>query len=126
MSEWKTSPFFKYGESAQGNFRIVDTIGVPHPYCVGARHVVHAADHHSGMLGKDAIECGERKRIFCDICKGKLTFAQHEQALIVECNADLHEPNGQTNSELHDFLLAIKDQVERDGYAGFAFKQGGA
>lgn len=45
----------KYGESECGNFKVIDTIGVPHPYCIGPKHVGWASDHWNGMLGKDAI-----------------------------------------------------------------------
>lgn len=28
-----------YPPSKNGNFTIIDTIGVPHPYCIGAKHM---------------------------------------------------------------------------------------
>jgi len=113
--------FTKYGASANGNFSVVDTIGVPHPYCIGSKHVVHASKHFSGMLGKAAIEDGERRGIFCDICKGELKFSEHEQALLVACKAALKAADGAANPELHAWLLSIKDVVMADGFAGFAF-----
>lgn len=106
-------------QSAQGNFYVKDTIGVPHPYMIGSKHVVHAADHHGGMLGKAAIESGERKGIVCEICKGKLTYAEHEQAILIGCRAPVNEGD-KANPELHEYLLALKPLVEGK-WVGFAF-----
>lgn len=111
----------KYGSSEHGNFKVVDTIGVPHPYCIGARHVAHAADRFSGMLGEAAVESAEKHGIMCEICKGKLTFKQHEQALLVSCEAPT-TVDGKNNPELVDFLMKCKPLCEADGFAGFAFK----
>lgn len=113
----------KLPQSEHGNFRVKDTIGVPHPYMIGAKHVGFAADHHGGMLGEAAIEAGERQGIVCEICKGKLTYKQHETAILIECDFDVsaqpeHKP------ELHAYLLALKPMVEEAKYAGFAFMLG--
>jgi hypothetical protein len=111
----------RYGVSRNGNFRIIDAIGVPHPYCIGARHVAYASDHFGGVLSAAAIEEAERRGITCCICKGKLSFKEHERALLVECKTEIKGEDGKANSELHEFLLSVKEQVEKDGYAGFAF-----
>ena len=113
----------RYGASEHGAFKVIDTIGVPHPYCIGAWHVEHAADHHSGMLGHDAIECGERQKrpIVCDICKGKLVYSEHKTALLIECRDALKSADGMANPELHAYLLAAKAKCEEDRFVGFAF-----
>jgi hypothetical protein len=105
-------------------FKVVDTIAVPHPYCITAKHVALAADEFGGMLSDAAIEEAERRGIHCDICnrgtkRPVLTFAQHEKALLVEVN-DRRELKD--IPELKDYLLSIKDQATKEGYAGFAFK----
>lgn len=111
----------EYGQSAQGNFKVVDTIAVPHPYMVTAAHVCHASDHFGGHLSKECILDGEKKRIVCGICKGALTFEQHESALLIECPKGV--PLG-GNEELADYLKSIVSKAEENGYCGFAFKDG--
>ena len=100
------------------HFYIKDSIGVPHPHCIGTRHIVHAADHFSGRLGDDAIEDGERQRLFrCEVKGCQLSYKQHEQALLVGCKVDIKE----NEPELRTYLLSLKDEAEKHGYAGFAF-----
>lgn len=111
----------KYGSSEHGNFTVIDTIGVPHPYCIGSKHVVHASDRFGGMLGKAAIESAEKHGIYCETCRGTLSFKQHESALLISCKLPL-EPQQQPGSELHTFLLKCKPMCEADGFVGFAFK----
>ena len=111
----------KYGESEHGNFAVIDTIGVPHPYCIGARHVTHASDRYAGILGGAAIESAEKKGIYCEVCEGRLSYKEHKIALLVECRAPTTDSSGSAVPELHDYLLKVKEQCERDGYAGFAF-----
>jgi hypothetical protein len=111
----------RYGKSEQGNFFVCDTIGVPHPYCITDKHVTLAADNFSGILSKEAIENAEKHGAKCGICKGKLSFAQHEQALLVECRVDMKQEDGSANPELHAYLLKCKEMCEQDKYAGFAF-----
>ena len=103
-------------------FECIDTLGVPHPYCVGARHVGHAADHHGGMLGKEAIESGERQGIRCCMRDCNLDYAGHETAVLIEVDDDR---DLQDIDELNPYLLSIKALAEADGAAGFAFKQKG-
>ena len=40
----------RYGASEQGNFAVIDTIGVPHPYMIGPKHVAYASDFRGGIL----------------------------------------------------------------------------
>lgn len=110
-----------YGESEHGNFAVIDTLGVPHPYCIGPKHVAFAADHCGGMLGEDAIIRAERTGAHCMTCKGRLTWKQHEKALLVSCKKDIKDQAGKADPELHAYLLKVKPQCEADGFAGFAF-----
>lgn len=121
----------RYGSTL--NFRIIDTIGVPHPYCITPRHVTWASDHWAGILNKESIIDSEKHGgARCDICEGQLSFEKHEQALLVECDMDIHDntvpPDNQgkiqMNEELHEWLKEIKERVGKDGYAGFAFIKG--
>jgi len=111
----------RYGASEHGNFSVIDTIGVPHPYCITPKHVVVASDHHSGMLNEGAIIDAERRGARCHSCKGKLRYEQHETALLVECHAALKDATGTVNPELHAYLLACRTKAEEDKFAGFAF-----
>lgn len=113
----------KYGASEGGNFYVVDKIGVPHPYCITPRHIAVASDDHSGILCEAAIEDAEKKGACCGICRGQLRYKEHEQALLVECRAELKDAEGKASPELHAYLLRIKEQAEREKYAGFAFKR---
>jgi hypothetical protein len=111
-------------QSEQGNFYIKDSIGVPHPYMITSKHVVYASDHHSGMLGEAAIKGAERNGHYCGICKGKLKYEQHEQAVVIGCKIDTQDPDDATKGhpELHAYLLALKPLIEADKYfVGFAF-----
>ena len=72
-------------------FKVIDTIGVPHPYCITGKHVSYASDHCGGMLTKEAIIAAEEAGAKCDICRqqsehgGKiLSYEEHEHALLVE------------------------------------------
>lgn len=61
---------------------------------------------------------------YCDICKGKLSYDAHEQALLVGCLKELKNDEGNADPELHEYLLNIKIECEKNGYVGFAFKKG--
>lgn len=101
------------------NFSIVDTIGVPHPYCITPRHIGEASDHFGGMLGTDAIKSAEKKGITCGVKGCMLPFDKHEQALLVSCKIDINKP--ENKQEITDYLLSIKEEAEKNGYVGFAF-----
>lgn len=117
-----------YGESSNGNFKVVDSISVPHPYCITPKHVEVASRDFGGMLGEDAILAAERKGVRCGTkthegnCK--LAYYEHEQALLIGCNKELKDEKGEVNPELHRYLLSIKEECEKNGYVGFAFKKG--
>lgn len=106
-----------YGQSSSGNFSVIDSIGVPHPYCITPKHVVFASDHRGGMLDGSAIEDAEKAGAKCDTCKGRLKYKEHETALLVSCKVDPKE----AETELREWLLSIKDEATRNNYVGFAF-----
>ena len=119
----KDNKLKKYGKSKNGNFLVIDTIGVPHPYCITPKHL----KENDGMcLTKDSMREAEKRGAVCDICKkinrksGRpiLTIDEHEQALLVACSVDPKEDKGK---ELQEYLLSIKEMAVKDNFAGFAF-----
>jgi len=115
----------RYGKSEHGNFFVVDTIGTPHPYCIGTKHVSHAADNFCGRLSRECVEDGEKKRIFkCEVRGCTLPYAQHETALLVECKKELKGEDGKVDPELEIYLKSSVDKANEDKYAGFAFIRG--
>jgi len=97
------------------NFRVKDTIGVPHPYCITPGHVAYASDNWGGMLSKECIVEAENKgKARCGVRNCNLSYEEHKQALLVECDIE-------DNEKLKEYLLSIKDQADQEGYIGFAF-----
>jgi hypothetical protein len=105
----------RYGTSEHGNFTVIDTIGVPHTFMIGAKHVSYAAEHHHGRLGEETC-----KVIPCAHRGCTLKYREHETALLVECKVPIESQSG-AGSELHNYLLASKAKAQADGRAGFAF-----
>lgn len=112
----------RYGKSKDGHFKVIDTIGVPHTYMVGIKHITES----TGMFLD--IERAEKKGAVCGICSqlvrsGKqdriLSYAEHEQALLIGCMVDIDN-----NEELSEYLLSIKAKCKKDKYARFAFVKG--
>ena len=101
-------------------FECIDTIGVPHPYCITPKHVAVAADHHSGILDDGAVEDAERRGAKCGVRGCNLGYREHETAILVQVDDDreLKDVPG-----LKEYLLSIKERAEADKVAGFAFKQ---
>jgi len=109
-----------YGKSAESNFEVKDTIGIPHPYTITPRHVGEASDNWGGMLGQDAIRAAESKGAKCGMKGCLLSYDAHEEALLVYCYAEMSQ-DSKTVPELHNYLLSIKDEATNNDYAGFAF-----
>ena len=99
-------------------FSVVDTIGVPHAFCIDAKHVAYASDNFSGQLSEAAITAYEK--VHGPSCatrvdqynRCQLKFEQHEQALLIGCKTKDEE-------ELRSYLKEIVGMCEADGYAGF-------
>lgn len=113
--------FKQYGSSSNNNFKVVDTIGVPHPYCISPKHLQY---NDSMYLGSEQIIKMEKDHdnVRCDICLNNhdhdkiLLFEEHKQALLVECKADI-----KNNDDLKEYLLSIKDLADKNNFVGFAF-----
>jgi len=114
-------PSFKgeYGKSEHGNFEVYDAIPTTHAFCVTAKHVAYAADHHSGILSEDAIE---QSGFPCGVKGCNLGVREHKFALLILCRAEIADPaTSKAVPELHEYLLKIKEECEKNGYVGFAF-----
>jgi hypothetical protein len=101
-------------------FEVVDTIGVPHTFCITHHHIVWASDRHCGSLSKEAIDSYERSiggRPSCGMKGCNLLIHEHEQALLVRCKT---KDNELTNA----YLKSIVEMCEADGYAGFTLLDG--
>lgn len=101
-------------------FRVIGTIGIPHSYCITARHVAYASNHCGGMLDKEAIKGAEEAGASCGICRKQgmvLTIDEHEQALLINCKTE-------DKKELRKYLVTIQPLAVKEGFAGFVFKKG--
>jgi len=112
-----------YGKSAKGHFRVIDSIGVPHPYCIGPEHLQY---NDSIYIGAEQIRRMEKQhptKVHCMVKGCNLSYDEHEQGLIIECKVSMVDPNNNNNTrpELYNYLLQIKEEAEENGYVGFAF-----
>lgn len=83
----------------------------PHPFMVGSKHVVHAHDHHSGMLGEatlKAIPCAHRG------CTSSYDQHTHDKVLFLQLTRDVK--NNEASLELKK-LLDIMAANKIDGIA---------
>jgi hypothetical protein len=109
---------------ATQNFRITDTTMHPHPYCIDSKHVIEASENWGGLLDRDAIIAAENKGARCGIKRCNLSFAEHEEVLIVHCLIPYSDGNFIV-PELADMLRANKAEAENNRYTGFAFMMEG-
>ncbi len=100
-------------------FEVIDTMGVPHPFCITPKHLEHCSELHSMCIGKEQIQSLERKtkRPSCGMEGCNLMYDQHEQALAIRCKT---KDNDLTNA----YLKSIVAQCEADGFAGFVLVDG--
>jgi hypothetical protein len=85
----------------------------PHPFTVGSRHVVHASDHHGGMLGEAtlrAVPCAHRG------CRA--SFEDHTSDHVMFLKLTRHATNAEAQTALKALAAA---GVEADGIDGFGF-----
>lgn len=106
----------EFGQSANGNYIAWDTIGVPHTFVIGVKHVNYAHDNHGGMLGEDTMEA-----VPCSSCKEPLS--KHKTALLVNCKVK-PENNNKFGKELKSFLKKIVPKIEKAKYEGVTLMDG--
>ncbi len=100
------------------NFEIIDTIGVPHTFCITERHVSHAHNNFSGQLNEAAIESLEKiKGHSCGVRGCQLRFSDHKQALVVKCKI-------KDEKLLKEYLESNLEQCQKDKYKGFVLLDG--
>ena len=111
-----------YGKSFNENFTVIDSIGVPHPYCIGAAHLKYNDSMHFGAKQIRHMET-HHSQVHCMVKGCTLSFDEHKQALLIECKIDIKDPDHpkQTCKELHHYLMSIKNETEKNGYTGFVF-----
>ena len=110
--------FKRFNQSLNNNFKIIDTLGVPHPYMITEKHLEH---NDSMYLGKEQIDKMELDHGSMCGFKCGLSYAEHKQALLVECKKNMKTKKGFLNRELKKYLLSIKDQATKEKFEGFAF-----
>lgn len=100
----------------------VESVSLPHPYCITSRHVVFAADHRGGMLTAEAIDAAERAGARCGMPGCNLKHDEHEQMLTMFIAVPpQHQRDLNACPGLHAYLLSIKEQAQALGVQGFAF-----
>ena len=96
-------------------FKVINNIGIPHPFCITHEHVSWLADNHGGILDSSTMQNYEKAHhgaCHCGVKDCNLSWAKHETALLIEVN----DPR-----ELRKYLLKCKTQCKMDKFAGFAF-----
>jgi hypothetical protein len=98
------------------NQDILEVIGVdninhdPHQFVIGPKHVTHAADNHSGMLGQVTLEA-----IPCARCGWKYHRHTFNKVAFLRLKRDCN------NDELSDVIKSLSAEVEKLDIEGFVF-----
>lgn len=102
-------------------FRVIDTMGVPHPYCITSRHLSAHDGITGGTLDGYAISQAEKNGARCGMKDCNLPYSEHKQALLIEVDhpGDIKA----VDKELREYLLSIKELTEKEKYVGFVFIQ---
>lgn len=117
-----------HGESENGNYKIIDTIPIPHPYMVTSKHLEYNRDEM--YLGIEQIErmekehgplCGQRINAHRDQCT--LKYGDHKSGLLIQCKLPMTSPEDKTkfNDELYKYMLKIKENLDTKKFDGFGF-----
>lgn len=89
----------------------------PHPYCIGSRHVAHAADKFNGILSEDAIKAAEAKGIKCAVPHCGTPYKEHTSDTVLF----LKLTRTVTHSEAREVLLKLVPLTEANNIDGFGF-----
>jgi len=112
--------FKNYEKSKLGNFYVVSSIGIPHPYCITPKHLIKGEMYLN-------IEAAEKQGAVCNTCRHLvrekkqdriLTYKEHKQGLLICCEID-----PKTSEELKEYLndLVASEPTIKKEYEGFAF-----
>ena len=119
-----------YGRSKNGTFGVVDTMPEKHAYCIGAKLVAFAADHHGGMLTEEAIRDFEKvEKHYCETCEAAfkrrdtdkvMDYDEHLSGLLIQC---LQKPSNDNEygKELQAYMKEVikKEHFKKQKYIGF-------
>ena len=105
----------KYQAKDLGPIKVLKVGGCnfkPHPFTIGPKHVVDAADNYGGRLGLETI-----RRIPCAAPYCQLHADKHYQdiVLFLQLTRDV------TNKEVNDVLQPIGKEMEEDRIDGLVF-----
>lgn len=84
----------------------------PHPYVIGSRHVKHASEHHSGMLGEETMKAVQCAHPHCN-----LPYDQHTSDKVLFLSLKQHT----TRDELQIELLETSTVMIANNVDGLAF-----
>jgi len=118
--------------SANALFEIkeIKKVSIPHPYMITPKHIAVASDKFSGMLGEPAIEEAEKKGVYCDICKHRVSkglqseiipYSEHKEQKTLFLQMKTDEKDLNKVEGLHSYLLKIKPLLEKEKIEGVAF-----
>jgi len=84
----------------------------PHPFVIGTKHVVDAANNHGGMLGQATMD-----KIPCDYCKRPASEHTSDKVMFLQLKRNC------TNEEIMTFLKSdeMMKLTESEKVDGFAF-----
>lgn len=89
----------------------------PHPYTIGAKHIVWASDHWGGMLGKEAILDGEKHGVHCAHPRCNVPYDEHTEGdhiLFLSLKDHVSHEKAST------FLKSVSDELQKDKIDGIA------
>jgi hypothetical protein len=102
-----------FSENNMFSVKSIDNVNhKPHPFLIGAKHVHHASEHHSGMLGTATIEA-----VGCAFKDCTLSYAEHtsDKVLFLQLLRDLTQKKAQKE------LKGITDMMKKDKIDGLCF-----
>ena len=113
---------------SEERWRVIDTLGVPHPYCITPQHLKYC----DIVIGKAEIVEAERHGVVCNICKklnekeGReiLSYEEHKQVVLVEVDSekeDIKDETGEFKKSLQEYLLKIKPLLLKHNFEGVSF-----
>ena len=100
----------------EGNiFEVLEIRGAnhkPHQFMVGPKHVAHAYDHYSGLLGEETL-----KEVNCAYPGCRLSYDEHtyDKVMFLQLKRNM------TNQEASDEVKKIIPLLEGNGIVGVSF-----
>lgn len=101
-------------------FKVVDSITLPHTYCMGNKVLGYISTNFNGKDIRKAVETYEK--VFGPSCTEEgcnLTIEEHVLALAIEVDTDDEEI--QMTPGLFEYLNSITDMAKKSGVKGFVY-----